>query len=117
MSSEGHLEGLCAWVGAKLGGVNEVGGGELRQIIESQKTIGVWETAVGTAELWCCPWGGGGVEGEREYQGGGPKKKVWAKLPSPPKWSMEKGKRSKLLLLRSAVVVVSCVNLWRAAAW
>ena len=60
---------------------------------------------------------GGGLDGEREYQGGGPKKKVWAKLPRPPKWSMEKGKRSELLLLMSAVVVVSSVNLWRAAAW
>ena len=60
VSAEGHLEGRYAWVGAKLGGVNKVGGGELRQIIESQKTIGVWEAAVGTAELWCCPWGGSG---------------------------------------------------------
>ena len=58
VSSEGHLEGLWAWVGAKLGGVDEVGGCKLRQIIESQKTIGVWEAAVGTSELRCCPWWG-----------------------------------------------------------
>ena len=104
MIGKGHLSRMRAGRGVGLCCVDEVGWSKAKIVI-SQKTIGVGKAAVGATEL------GGGpvwrVEGEREYQGGGPKKRLWVKLPKPPRWSMEKGIRRRWFALMRAVVVVS----------